>query len=975
MGRDELSTLRAMYDVLSQVTNISFVKNTPDSDGGPPPSSDPPIRCYVVGDTPNIDTLFLSLMQAGVCTFRHAPNPPHTKATVTRTTPASDTDAAQCLADDAVRGCDKVTFWNNETTAHDKTGTMKVGYIFYRCGRDDTLAKAAQHILTDGPKHLKGVVLMLHTVEQSFTSDILLKLLDPSPIGAEPPPHAPLLMVNLSAQCEEEVTGRKLLGTVRWISIALEFCAFEIVKWTPAKSGANLANLYAVPQMHKTRLGTTRVPRPFFTAPVIMKVNSASVTEAHMIMKLVYDYSGHFPGLTVEMALRMWVRAKNWAAVGVVCRAHSFTQFEAIDLSHLSLESVPEELRGLSFKTLNLSDNKITKIPKWLAEMPNVIWGEGPRTSSCGVATTEECAPFLAEIGTIIHFRYPFWLLSPNHPGTAATPGLPELVIVEPHSFLVRLLSDLRSRSQPNLVTSKPVFNSQTEPALKTIMYEFGVIIEHHLLSDYVPSAEKYLSFLNPPHSTDKLYKYFHSFWQAPTSPSITYRLNGVVIQFALFPEDLFLKLISRVANVYPGQWDLQFWSRSVVFFSNSDLGALLFLTCNDERLTICLRSTDRDDWSALQRNVWTSIISTIHSFFDFMHCQYEETSQLFDWAAIAKERSPCPHCLLKGLTSQDSWLNPSRSIFLPPTAEWKRNDILGVLKSGGREMLCGTLKIPILSIAPDLIPRFESCSGTEPVTTVTTQLSDILGQRVEQRTTLEDLLTTLIEKGNGTTSVLDQVIPNGLRLKILRDVAQGLGDLHRRDPPIIHGRISPAYILVLSLDDSGTGPRAKIMDSDRACTVFSHRTRIPESLSRDEMKFVAPEVLSHSFFDTKADVWSFGMTSLLTLNPLNQPFTHITSNRKYRCTDYNSPATGTATTSHNRNKYRLGLNQYTVGRDLLKGAITPFPPSTADSRTHNLEIHDRLRMQIASLCLGSNPDTRPSMDNIVKIWDYFQPP
>ncbi|KAH3743574.1 hypothetical protein Pelo_15032 [Pelomyxa schiedti] len=1227
-----------------------------DDAGGKPPD---PIRCYVIGDNKHKETLFKFL--ARTCGYRATELFTYFRditVTWTRTAGVGDGDG-DCAGDTTptpwgtaedhnIQACSKLTLW--ETTTQDKAkrkgGTKLAGYIFHRKS-----SRLDEIYSIDYSESCKRVVLVLYTVEDPAPRDILSKML-----GREVVEVVPVVMINLSA--EEEVAGEKLLHTLTAIEIAFVFSAFKIVKWTPSNSGSSLGSLLSLiseaskqtlslrkypPEMQEDVIQTTKPTdlQPM-SSPVMMNINSATVTEAHMIMNLVHKYHRDFPTLTAGMALRTWLIAKNWAAVGVVCRAHSLTQFEDIDLSNLPLDSIPEELRGLSFRTLNLSHNKITKIPEWLAEMPNVIWGKGPesmilheveqrrncvkiethklvfvgdagagkttllkcmmksknkllfirhvptglavynnvsfsgnarswtvwdlggeslepfhpwfllsrsifilvfevrdtrhlsesfknprlyywlnelsvarsrgdkkrrtiipvgthmegvpvvgptvqgpfsalsshlepifkyenipvvfllqlsdgqgwkckgppirtRHSSkgvemllshlesdlpsysvpqswvvlnkeltksrekggistlswtqfvqlawkCGVATgttlkTEECAHFLAEIGTIIHFRYPFYLQSPNHPGAAATPGLAELVIVDPHSFLVRLLANICSLSQPNIATPKFVFSSETGPALETILCDFGIIIGS-------PLCSVHLSPFDSPHSAEED-KYFRAFWQTPNDRAyITQHLNARVIFFEIFQHELFIKVISSVPN-YAGEgtWNLQFWSRDVAFFSNPGLGAL-FITCKGERLTICLRSTGKGvRCTQFQQNVWTAIMSTIHRLIQLRYCRFEETeSPLFPLVVnYGMESYPCPHCLLKGLTSQ-TWLNPSRSNVLPPTRQsWYRNLISDAVKNGKHVFTCeGNCEVQLNAMAPDLIKELETLnnrSGTElAATVIPAQFSEILGQGLPQHITLEHLLTRLLEKGNGTTSVLDQVIPSRLRCKILRDVAQGLGGinglgLHTRDPAVVHGRISSSCILVLSLDDSGTGPWAKIMDSDRSCTVLSDQTRIPESpFSLADLKFVAPEVISHLFFDTKADVWSFGMTCSLTMDPLNQPFTHITSNRKYMCTDYTSPTTTSSTASHNRNKYRLGLNPLIVSRHLLRGDITPFPPSPPSPSldgggTHNVDVLRRLVMQVASLCLCPNPKSRPPMANIVKIWDYFQPP
>ncbi|KAH3759902.1 DOCK family protein [Pelomyxa schiedti] len=268
-------------------------------------------------------------------------------------------------------------------------------------------------------------------------------------------------------------------------------------------------------------------------------------------------------------------------------------------------------------------------------------------------------------------------------------------------------------------------------------------------------------------------------------------------------------------------------------------------------------------------------------------------------------------------------------------------------------------------------------------------KLREILGEEEVHPTnaimTLGHLFATLIEKGNGTTSVLDEVIPNILRVKILLDVALELQSLHQQSPPVAHGKICPDNILVLSLDIN-RGPWAKIKkDSDSSWTILFDSIRMPESaaVSLADMNFLAPEVLPHLPFDTPADIWSFGMTFSMVMDPLKRPYTHLTSSHHHEylwSTNYNansttSTTTSTAAASHNNNDnnntsgdYRLVPNPLVAGCRLLMGEIAPSPFAS----THNGDVCRRLGQQIASLCLKSNPCDRAKITDLTTIWGYF---
>ncbi|KAH3705957.1 hypothetical protein Pelo_19495 [Pelomyxa schiedti] len=137
----------------------------------------------------------------------------------------------------------------------------------------------------------------------------------------------------------------------------------------------------------------------------------------------------------------------------------------------------------------------------------------------------------------------------------------------------------------------------------------------------------------------------------------------------------------------------------------------------------------------------------------------------------------------------------------------------------------------------------------------------------------------------------------------------------------------------------------------------------------QEDVTFLSPEVLcstqetSVECGSPSADVWSFGITASLLLDPLKRPYEHLRTNKKYLFTDYSvSPP------RHNC------LYPMAIGLDLIRGKITPFlyPPPPSSSSTPQ-PLLCRLVHEITRLCLDPNPTTR-SIDTIVRVWDYFLP-
>jgi len=84
--------------------------------------------------------------------------------------------------------------------------------------------------------------------------------------------------------------------------------------------------------------------------------------------------------------------------------------------------------------------------------------------------------------------------------------------------------------------------------------------------------------------------------------------------------------------------------------------------------------------------------------------------------------------------------------------------------------------------------------------------------------------------------------------MHILRDIVQGMRFLHGGKPPILHGDLKSANILI------GADLRAKIVDFG-----FSQKAKV--SLAVGSPAFMAPEVLRGKGISVQSDVYSFGVT------------------------------------------------------------------------------------------------------------------
>jgi len=104
---------------------------------------------------------------------------------------------------------------------------------------------------------------------------------------------------------------------------------------------------------------------------------------------------------------------------------------------------------------------------------------------------------------------------------------------------------------------------------------------------------------------------------------------------------------------------------------------------------------------------------------------------------------------------------------------------------------------------------------------------------------------------GGSMASVLAQfgALEESLLVVYAREMLEGVEYLHTRDPPVVHRDIKGANVLV------GLDCRVKL--SDFGC---SKRTQETWSVTmKGSIPWMAPEVVKHTGYGRKADIWSFG--------------------------------------------------------------------------------------------------------------------
>lgn len=104
-------------------------------------------------------------------------------------------------------------------------------------------------------------------------------------------------------------------------------------------------------------------------------------------------------------------------------------------------------------------------------------------------------------------------------------------------------------------------------------------------------------------------------------------------------------------------------------------------------------------------------------------------------------------------------------------------------------------------------------------------------------------------------SGIYDKALTYNMKINIVKDIAKGLAYLHNRKPQcIIHRDLKPSNILLT------VSYKAKISDFGISCLQAKSNEIYKMTGETGTYRFMAPEVMKHSSYSTKVDIWSFGM-------------------------------------------------------------------------------------------------------------------
>ncbi|KAH3714346.1 hypothetical protein Pelo_19145 [Pelomyxa schiedti] len=347
---------------------------------------------------------------------------------------------------------------------------------------------------------------------------------------------------------------------------------------------------------------------------------------------------------------------------------------------------------------------------------------------------------FLADIGTIVHFRYPSWYRTELH----------NLVILEPRSFWLALTVHYNW-----FLSGRKVFFHDLTPPLALALREIADHQSYRQPEQSVFNTYGCLSFLPIPSQTcGKLEEFKATGHTAPTS------VTGRLLKFPVFPQELFVKAMSTLWSLIFWGWTLECRREGAFLLAHScshSRKAHLFITCQDAIVSLYMQEEcdNADCWPLKKRaDLWANLMSTFSDLGKSVYARFEEKSGSYLPATV--ELFPCTACLKYWDSCPEKWFHSDRPTAFPPTLScFTRDKIFNAVKNGVEQLTCRNRSgaVDIDRMAPDIVElhqaatEFASKSPTPAPTPTFLSLSNPI-----INIALGDLLSLLIEKGNGTT-------------------------------------------------------------------------------------------------------------------------------------------------------------------------------------------------------------------------------
>ncbi|KAH3742822.1 hypothetical protein Pelo_15786 [Pelomyxa schiedti] len=385
-----------------------------------------------------------------------------------------------------------------------------------------------------------------------------------------------------------------------------------------------------------------------------------------------------------------------------------------------------------------------------------ITWSRFIRiAASCGVGKLqfpqdqeyEMCAHFLADIGTVIHFRHEY-LQAPIIATEKRTKSvaLQDLVILDP-TWLPQIIELVLS---PNVIRhyyhnenialgidSLQQLVNACNPAVSDLLFKFEVVF-------FLEAKALFSFFLLPDrlsyHQQRDYGEHLQEFWSAPDPPQLT--LNGRVLRFKLFPIESFFKLMRAIMKL-EGVVPLLTWKEGMLLgylpggTSSSKYQQMLLLTYQEDTVSICMRTIGRSTTTMSNQRRLLACVNQLFS---------QICTSMFKAGgdSLPVQSFPCPDCLVKFVQRNPVYGDFLISAFinertrtpvaLPPNQPFlfRHSDILESVSNETHKLKCKEDKcdVDLATVAPDFTLG-GSIAESEVLTAKTAQITITSNYRV----------------------------------------------------------------------------------------------------------------------------------------------------------------------------------------------------------------------------------------------------
>ena len=206
-------------------------------------------------------------------------------------------------------------------------------------------------------------------------------------------------------------------------------------------------------------------------------------------------------------------------------------------------------------------------------------------------------------------------------------------------------------------------------------------------------------------------------------------------------------------------------------------------------------------------------------------------------------------------------------------------------------------------------------------------------------------VVSELMELGPLDRQFGKRILTWEMKMRIARDVARAMTDLHCRDPPILHRDLKSQNIL---LDEKFT---AKVSDFGLSKVLRDANTT---ATMVGTLNWMAPELIRGETYGVSSDVYSFGIVMWQVL------------------TERSSPFEGDGDSLQMRSQVLKGIRPIIPSIEDAKSLLPPPPSPQQQQFSSNVKMEDQFSqiVELMQRCWDQDPEKRPSFLECLEVME-----